>query len=119
MFPSCELTKEVQAIIQNKSLYVSKKSCNPRNADSGSNPNYAQEKKQQQQRKAGFIKAKATKYNSFMQMKDCWLGDQGLVNSNVQTREAKLQGGDTGCMGHAAAVPGCLPLSPELTLATG
>lgn len=40
-----------------------------------------------EEQKEGFTKAKTTKCNSFMQMKDYWLGEQGL-----QMRKQKLQG---------------------------
>ena len=56
-----------------------------------------------------------------MQMKDGWLGEQGLVNSNTQTRmgvanyKEEIKAG----MVHAAVVPGCLWLSLGLRLTTG
>lgn len=37
------------------------------------------------------FKRQSTKYNPCIQMKDFWLGLQGLISSNVQIQGTKLQ----------------------------
>lgn len=74
------LTKEeVRVIIKNKRRLFEQKDCNLRNADAGSNPNCTLERT-----KAGFIKAKTTQLNHFIQMKDCQ-----LLQGNTQMKETK------------------------------
>ena len=68
--------------------------------------------------KAEFIKAKTTKCSPFMQIRDCWLGSQGLASSSMQMRVTKATRRGIKSIFVHTAVPECLCLGLRLSVVT-
>lgn len=105
-------------MIKNKSIYLSKKDCNPRGTNSGSNPNCILKRAK---KGAGFIKAKTTSAipSSVLHANEEVLARLTEIDElQCANKEDNHKKEVKSLRVHTAVVPVCLWLKCELSLAT-